>query len=166
MDRQFRGAHYAARPIWWCAEGVKTITSGFSIFFCEALPFIQPSWKAIRSGGIRVVGETTGLHMAAWRFLQPWGQKAGKDTELYRSTSVVPQPPFPPSAWKLGLPPLLMGTSGVTTHTEDTFKSSHHKYPGEGGSWGQPEHAATAKRTEYSPAGKTFRQSKPQDPGH
>lgn len=81
MDPKFRGAHYAARSIWWCAGGVKSITSGFSIFFCEALPFIQPSWKAIRSSGIRVVEETTGLPMAArWhgRSLQPGAQRQGK----------------------------------------------------------------------------------------
>lgn len=58
-----------------------------------------------------------------------------------------------------------MGTSGVITNTEDTSKSSHHKNPGEGGSWGQSKERAAAKRTEYSQAEETFRQSKLQNPG-
>lgn len=37
------GAHYAARSTGWGAEGVKPSTSRFSIFFCGAFPFIQPS---------------------------------------------------------------------------------------------------------------------------
>lgn len=125
MAPQFRGAHYAVRSIWWGAEGVKTSTSGFSIFFCEAFPFIQPSRIAIRSSGVRVVGETTGLRMAArrqGRFLQPWRQLSGTD----RTAQILPQPHFPPSAWKWRLPAFLMGPFGVITDVENTHHHHHH----------------------------------------
>lgn len=168
MAPQFRGAHYAVRSIWWGAEGVKTSTSGFSIFFCEAFPFIQPSRIAIRSSGVRVVGDTTGLRMAArrqGRFLQPWRQLSGTD----RTAQILPQPQFPPSAWKMKTSCFPDGAlwrdHRCGKYTSSSSPSSHCKDPEEGGRWSHLKQTTAAKHTKYSWIEKPIRQRKLQNPG-